>query len=292
MLEKDPLLQVLYVPANDDYSRNEVNLSADNLKIVVVPADYDDRSSEKLMAFDRWGHQIEYDPRDEQSPLVVVGRNERLEYIKGAASQDAEVYMRVDNGYYRDRLIYREIEKPDDPGFGRGLLPVEPSLPNLKSAPVKREILKTSENIAQARFTSTKAMRRYEARVLGKPEVQYNAQMVGLTSGTIAGKEWKDGAWVSINSEVGYWSPLHKALVDCYTIEWVEIDNLGHSIELNVTSIVGGVALTGRVSLTYGDDRIGSQCIYFESEIDNLGYRTYSLGDTFQFSIRVKQKSE
>lgn len=132
-------------------------------------------------------------------------------------------------------------------------------------------------------------MRKFEARVLGRPEVQYNAQMISMSSGLIAGEKWKDGDWVSLNAVVGRWTLLKTVLQDFYTVAWIEIDNFGHGVQLKINSIVAGVPISGEVSLTYGDDQIGSQAIYYEDPIDYDGYGTYTLGNTFQFVIQVRE---
>lgn len=132
-------------------------------------------------------------------------------------------------------------------------------------------------------------MRKFEARVLGRPEVQYNAQMISMSSGLIAGEKWKDGDWVSLNAVFGRWTLLKTVLQDFYTVAWIEIDNFGHGVQLKINSIVAGVPISGEVSLTYGDDQIGSQAIYYEDPIDNDGYGTYTLGNTFQFVIQVRE---
>lgn len=292
LLDKDPLVQVLYVPANDNYSQTTIDLTADNLKIVVVPTDYDEHSNASLLAYDRWGNETHYNPQDEESPLLVVGTNERLEYIAGNFSNqdNGDCFLLTANGKYNMRHMepIDYIEDPSNPYPGHHK-PFIPPIPKPKQTPIKRGIRTTSENIVRARFTSTKAMRQYEARILGRPEVQYNAQMIGLTSGLITEETWKDGNWVSINAEVGYWTLLETRLIDFYTVAWTEIDNAWGSDVLKVNAVIGGVPIVGKVSLTLGDDHIGSQCIYYESEIDASGYRTYSLGNTFEFTIQVRK---
>ena len=67
---------------------------------------------------------------------------------------------------------------------------------------------------------------------------------------------------------------LETRLIDFYTVAWTEIDNAWGSDVLKVNAVIGGVPIVGKVSLTLGDDHIGSQCIYDESEIDASGYRT------------------
>ncbi len=278
MLKADPLAQVLYVPAYDNYAQKEVDLSNKDLKIVVVPSDYDDQSNEPLLAFDRLGNEVTYDPSDEASPLLVVGENERLVFVPGPPAPGDAVYLRDRPGTYLVGFL------PDNGwGGGGGYIPPMPK------KIVKRGIRTTSENIVRARFTSTKAMRKFEARVLGRPEVQYNAQMISMSSGLITGEKWKDGDWVSLNAVVGRWTLLKTVLQDFYTVAWIEIDNFGHGVQLKINSIVAGVPISGEVSLTYGDDQIGSQAIYYEDPIDNDGYGTYTLGNTFQFVIQVRE---
>ncbi len=278
MLKADPLAQVLYVPAYDNYAQKEVDLSNKDLKIVVVPSDYDDQSNEPLLAFDRLGNEVTYDPSDEASPLLVVGKNERLVFVPGPPAPGDAVYLRNRPGTYL-------VGFPPDNGWGGG----GGYIPPMPKKIVKRGIRTTSENIVRARFTSTKAMRKFESRVLGRPEVQYNAQMISMSSGLITGEKWKDGDWVSLNAVVGRWTLLKTVLLDFYTVAWVEIDNFGHGVQLKINSIVAGVPTSGEVSLTYGDDQIGSQAIYYEDPIDNDGYGTYTLGNTFQFVIQVRE---
>lgn len=289
LLLDDPLMQVLYVPANDDYLQEEVDLTANDLKIIVVPEDYDDQSSEFLLAYDCFGNETIYDPQDMESPLVVVGKNERLELVQGEEiGDDADIYLRTSKGCF----IVRYSGPIDDKSraglqnFYTSPMPNLQSQLNLQPRSMKRQILVTRENILRACFTSNRAMRQFEARALGRPEVKYFAQMDGLTSGMIVNQSWKDARWVYINNEVGFWT-LKTLLSDFYTVKWVEIDGNRQSLGIDITSRIAGVELRNTIVIKKGDDIIGQQSIYYQSAIDSEGYRNYLLGDSFEFTIRV-----
>ena len=295
LLSANPLQNVLFVPAEDNYSGDITQgLTDPRLAIVIAPTGCSERHPESLLVYDRNGKSLAIDVNAEKDrPLLVLGVSERItvEGI-GGMGPEAQLYFEymscgtdnIEGAGSEHRHYYYKMPHDDH----RWSQETGGSGTPIGTKVFRSAVLGTQEFLVKAHFTSQDAMRLYESRWRGRPEVVCHTYMQNQhNTWSYSDKGWWNGAWKDCGNEIGRWEK--RTLVnDFYSVSFVEVDE-GDIATFTLECSVAGLSMHTKANINLNDDLICNQSVHFRDDTDEHNQHTYRCGDTFEFVIEVRK---
>lgn len=283
LISSDPLIQIAVVGPHEYDETKRIDLSSPTIKTVYLPANFDEKKEVMLRAYDRNG-RLSYisSKSDPTEATIVVSRNERVLALPKdapAPGNGATPFYRGTSHNYYMRGNYSSISIND-------LVVAPMTFCDRAKHPNKYDFM------SSAKFRDQDAMRNYESKYNGRPEMMYTVTPIKVPSMQIihrlSNKGWWNGNKRPIDLRLFRWD--RKTLGDYYLVHWVEEDHSSTEISIKpfVFGNLFGLNIGDFLSITIGnrDDEIGGALVsYTDPALEEF---RYDVGEDFSFWIKIK----